>query len=875
MDLIVNSGVKNDMQIIIEQHAVHDPEDYAPILRSRGIKFKRTAYYLEVGEPGVTEGWILEASAIQTNLSDLISIIVPLLIAEDVPFKIPTSARKGRAIISGDIGSFILGKVICIYPHSEWHAVELARKLIMITRTLKGPKIPTDRCLGGVIYARYGDKQSIPFKLPDGIPWPFYEFASPKEPRPDTVLQGRFKPISILKEDSKGAVKKGLLLNRRFQIRWCVIKEGRRNMISDLAGRDMVDRLRWQYELHKDLEGMVPLPKVYDFFEENGDGYLVMEHIRGGSLLGKIDACFGERAWSFLALSERIALLDYALQVMEIVATMHKSGYVHRDITCTNFLVDKSDRLWMIDLELSFCTVSGRPYPPFRLGTPGHVSPEQDQCLLPTVEQDVYAIGALLLHILTNLPPNQFVQKDKTVLKEQISFFIPEQNLVDLIVDCFSIDPVSRPTIAVLKNALECFRAKQTVLTFDRISSPVTNHKTENLKFFISRAIAGLVGSSVTNEKKFWVSRGAVTDGADPDLVKPSAIDESLCEGISGMVWLLSRARRLGFGADVAKETYEMAVDHVLSNDRRNRVEVPGGFYSGTAGWSIAISTGVQSGVIIDSEEIRGRIKGWLENDLLHGCGFFNGLAGQGMALLQTSDLLGEKVTRALIQDRINQLIEQQERDGAWITVTDRNKNLVKPTGFAHGVAGISCFLFCYLQQYGSDSTVEHAVLRGMQWLLKQSFKRGGIIYWPLNEKTRRCSLDFQDGLMGIILSLIKAYQVFEDPLYKEYAFECLNIYPLNPISRQLSLGTGLAGYGEVLLEAAITFKDTELQRRADWIAAFLTHYFMVEEGGGRYWIADGSSFPTASLLGGNSGLIHFLLRYYQPGELSHPLLRC
>jgi hypothetical protein len=97
--------------------------------------------------------------------------------------------------------------------------------------------------------------------------------------------------------------------------------------------------------------------------------------------------------------------------------------------------------------------------------------------------------------------------------------------------------------------------------------------------------------------------------------------------------------------------------------------------------------------------------------------------------------------------------------------------------------------------------------------------------------------------------------------------------HPTHLYSIDFTQGNGLAGLGEVYLEAAKVFQSGEWQDRADWIAQFLLHHFCQQKDGVCYWMPDGSPFTTAGFMGGNSGIIHFLLRYLKPGQLSHPFL--
>ena len=61
-------------------------------------------------------------------------------------------------------------------------------------------------------------------------------------------------------------------------------------MWSDEQGRDISDRLAWQWEVQKAWKGMVRIPDVYDLFKVDGDSYLALEYIKGKSLLARIQA---------------------------------------------------------------------------------------------------------------------------------------------------------------------------------------------------------------------------------------------------------------------------------------------------------------------------------------------------------------------------------------------------------------------------------------------------------------------------------------------------------------------------------------------------------------------------------------------------------
>lgn len=86
------------------------------------------------------------------------------------------------------------------------------------------------------------------------------------------------------------------------------------------------------------LQGIV---SVKDFFYENGTGYIVMEYINGVNLKEYMRDAGGK-------LPER-TVLALMKPIFESLHQMHKSGLVHRDISPDNIMVDKENKIKLID----------------------------------------------------------------------------------------------------------------------------------------------------------------------------------------------------------------------------------------------------------------------------------------------------------------------------------------------------------------------------------------------------------------------------------------------------------------------------------------------------------------------------------------------
>ncbi|MCB8944687.1 MAG: protein kinase [Ardenticatenaceae bacterium] len=136
---------------------------------------------------------------------------------------------------------------------------------------------------------------------------------------------------------------------------------------------------------------------VYDFGEDNNQLYLVMRHMRGGSL------------------AERIIRgplsLDEALPIIKPIASAldhaHKRGIIHRDLKPGNILFDEYGNAFLSDFGIvkvseatSSLTGSGV------IGTPAYMSPEQvhgDQAI--DGRSDIYTLGIILFEMITGHKP--------------------------------------------------------------------------------------------------------------------------------------------------------------------------------------------------------------------------------------------------------------------------------------------------------------------------------------------------------------------------------------------------------------------------------------------------------------------------------------
>jgi len=138
---------------------------------------------------------------------------------------------------------------------------------------------------------------------------------------------------------------------------------------------------------------------IYEIGEHDGQHYFSMEYIEGGNLaeLVRDGPLAPRRAAEFLK------------TIAAAVAYAHERGILHRDLKPSNVLVDEHDQPHVTDFGLAKIltggtdlTLSGQV-----LGTPSYMSPEQGAGRSAELgpATDIYALGAVLYHLLTGRPP--------------------------------------------------------------------------------------------------------------------------------------------------------------------------------------------------------------------------------------------------------------------------------------------------------------------------------------------------------------------------------------------------------------------------------------------------------------------------------------
>ena len=145
------------------------------------------------------------------------------------------------------------------------------------------------------------------------------------------------------------------------------------------------------------------LPELYGFFEEDGRKCIVMEYIEGRTLEYILKGALEKPVPLKLA-------LRWVMEIGEILDYLHNSfssPVVYKDLKPSNIIITRKGKVRLIDFGTSRYYSPDKNSDTYRLGTPGYAAPEQYKKTEQTTPRtDVFSMGVILYHLLTNYDPS-------------------------------------------------------------------------------------------------------------------------------------------------------------------------------------------------------------------------------------------------------------------------------------------------------------------------------------------------------------------------------------------------------------------------------------------------------------------------------------
>ncbi|HLE69665.1 MAG TPA: protein kinase [Vicinamibacteria bacterium] len=274
---------------------------------------------------------------------------------------------------------------------------------------------------------------------------------------------GKYNIVGKIGKGAMGEVYKGHdpVLNRFVAIK----------IIAETLGTDSDLVERFKREARNAAQLNHPnIITIYDFVEEEGHLYMVMELLEGQDLKELIKSGAPVTMEQILSIMEQIA---------DGLGFAHSRGVIHRDLKPANIHVSKNGQVKILDFGLVHEASSDMTKTGQVMGTPNYMSPEQVQGLRVDPRSDIFSLGAVFYELLTRKKPFgadsihatmfKVVQGDREPLGQYTHLPKPLINLVDRALDKdpegrFADASALRDHLRVLRRAV--MRGKDAESTF-------------------------------------------------------------------------------------------------------------------------------------------------------------------------------------------------------------------------------------------------------------------------------------------------------------------------------------------------------------------------------------------------------------------------
>ena len=278
------------------------------------------------------------------------------------------------------------------------------------------------------------------------------------KPEEGKVYGGRYKLVSRIATGGMGEVWQA---QDEVILRQVAIKILKQQYMGD---PDFVERFRTEAK-HAAMINHDGIANVYDYGEDDGSAYLVMELVPGESLSSILER---EKT-----LPEQ-QVISIMLQTALALDSAHREGLVHRDIKPGNLLITPDGEVKITDFGIArvanqaSLTQTGQV-----MGTVQYLAPEQATGKPASASGDIYSLGIVAYEALAGKRPFKG-ETQMAIAMAQINETPPplpegiDPRLVKLVMDCMAKKPDQRP-----HTALELAARAEALLADSEVQIPV------------------------------------------------------------------------------------------------------------------------------------------------------------------------------------------------------------------------------------------------------------------------------------------------------------------------------------------------------------------------------------------------------------------
>lgn len=214
------------------------------------------------------------------------------------------------------------------------------------------------------------------------------------------LLKQRYRVLSKLGEGGFGAVYK--VEDTQLNNRLLAAKQLDFDIIAPRDYQLAISNFQQEARILADL--VHPnIPRIYEYFIDNSNYYLVMDFIEGETLRDYLEK---QTSPAMLV----IEVVNMGLQLATALDYLHtrQPPIIFRDLKPENIMVTPQGEVYLIDFGIARHLKSGQTNDTVKLGTPGYIALEQLRGQ-SSASTDIYSLGAVLYEMLNGdapaLPP--------------------------------------------------------------------------------------------------------------------------------------------------------------------------------------------------------------------------------------------------------------------------------------------------------------------------------------------------------------------------------------------------------------------------------------------------------------------------------------
>jgi serine/threonine protein kinase len=209
----------------------------------------------------------------------------------------------------------------------------------------------------------------------------------------DHLLVGRYRFIRELGHGGMGEV--FMAHDLHLHNRPCVVKKIREDFCKEQGKENALKYFQQEARTLSQLSHP-NIVQITDFFEEDGEYFLVMEYVEGKNLRQIVK----ERGSPV----ESKQVIDWAIQICSVLEYLHEHepSIVYRDLKPSNLMVDVNGVLKLVDFGIARQYAASDEHT--QVISEGYSAPEQYRGFVDP-RSDIYALGTTMYFLLTGEDP--------------------------------------------------------------------------------------------------------------------------------------------------------------------------------------------------------------------------------------------------------------------------------------------------------------------------------------------------------------------------------------------------------------------------------------------------------------------------------------